>query len=155
VLNKTIEVPALHRSGREFFIALTISKVQLQGNISFLAFIRDITQHKDNQAQLEQKTMELERSNQQLQEFASIASHDLKEPLRKIALNADIIVSSEKEVLSEKSISNLQKITDAAFRMQKLIDGILSYSSLVRKGINSCAVLRSFYKQRSSIWRAV
>jgi PAS domain S-box-containing protein len=130
VLNKTIEVPALHRNGREFFIALTISKVHLHGVTGFLAFIRDITEQKSNQAQLEQKTLELEHSNLQLQEFASIASHDLKEPLRKIAMNADIIVATEQQGLSERSQTSIQKIRIAAIRMQKLIDGILSYSSL-------------------------
>ena len=129
VLNKTIEVPALHRTGREFFISLTISRIELQGITGFLAFIRDITEQKHNQAQLEQKTRELERSNQQLQDFASIASHDLKEPLRKISMFANMITTSE-ETLSEKARTNLQKIGDAAFRMQQLIDAVLSYSSV-------------------------
>jgi PAS domain S-box-containing protein len=130
VLNKTIEVPALHRSGYEFFIALTISKVHLHGVTSFLAFIRDITEQKHNQAELEQKTLELERSNVQLQEFASIASHDLKEPLRKISVFTDVILTAENTCLSERAKANLQKIMDAAHRMQRLIDGILSYSSI-------------------------
>jgi PAS domain S-box-containing protein len=130
VLNKTIEVPALHRSGHEFFIALTISKVHLHGVTSFLAFIRDITEQKQSQADLEQKTLELERSNVQLQEFASIASHDLKEPLRKISMFTDVILTSESECLSEKAKASLQKIMDASHRMQRLIDGILSYSSI-------------------------
>ena len=134
VLNKTIEVPALHRSGREFFISLTISKVYLYGVTGFLAFIRDITEQKKGQAELEQKTRELERSNQQLKEFAAVASHDLKEPVRKIAITADSIVTSEKECLSKKAESSLQKIKDAAQRMQGLIDGILAYSSLEVEG---------------------
>jgi PAS domain S-box-containing protein len=137
MLNKTIEVPALHRSGREFFISLTISKVYLYGVTGFLAFIRDITEQKKSQAELEQKTKELEqktreleRSNQQLKEFAAVASHDLKEPVRKIAINADSIVTSEKECLSKKAEASLLKIKTAAHRMQGLIDGILAYSSL-------------------------
>jgi PAS domain S-box-containing protein len=141
VLNKTIEVPALHRSGREFFISLTISKVYLYGVTGFLAFIRDITEQKKSQAELEhktkeleQKTRELERSNQQLKEFAAVASHDLKEPVRKIAITADSIVTSEKECLSKKAESSIQKIKDAAQRMQGLIDGILAYSSLEAEG---------------------
>ncbi len=129
VLNKTIEVPALHKNEKEFYISLTISRVELKGTISFLAFIRDITEQKNNQAQLELKTLELERSNQQLQEFASIASHDLKEPLRKIAMFVDVIITKENEALSEATKNNLQKIRDAARRMRQLTEGILSYSS--------------------------
>jgi light-regulated signal transduction histidine kinase (bacteriophytochrome) len=47
--------------------------------------VQDITEHKRIEENLLKKTLELERSNIQLQEFASVASHDLKEPLRKIA----------------------------------------------------------------------
>ncbi len=129
VLNKTIEVPALHQNGKEFYISLTISKVELRGITSFLAFIRDVTEQKSNQAQLEQKTHELERSNQQLHEFASIASHDLKEPLRKISMFVDVILTTEQQALSQSAQTNLQKIADAAGRMRQLTEGILSYSS--------------------------
>jgi PAS domain S-box-containing protein len=146
VLNKTIEVPALHRSGREFFIALTISKIYLNGATGFLAFIRDITEQKKSQAELEQKTRELERSNQQLKEFAAVASHDLKEPLRKIAINADITISAEKECLSQKAKSNLHKIKEAALRMKELIDGILSYSSLEAEGQKQVCSLEALFQ---------
>jgi PAS domain S-box-containing protein len=130
VLNKTIEVPALHRSGKEFFIALTISTIALNGLTNFLAFIRDITEQKQSRAELEQTTLELQRSNQRLQEFASIASHDLKEPLRKIATYADLIITSESGVISDSTRLNLEKITGAATRMRQLTDGILAYSSV-------------------------
>jgi PAS domain S-box-containing protein len=92
--------------------------------------VQDITEHKRIEENLLKKTLELERSNIQLQEFASVASHDLKEPLRKIAMFSNIIVTSEWDVLSEKAKTNLSKITEAAQRMQQLIEGILSYSSV-------------------------
>jgi PAS domain S-box-containing protein len=91
--------------------------------------VQDVTERKRIEETLIKKTQELERSNVQLQEFASIVSHDLKEPLRKITMFSDVIVSTENERLSEKAKSNLQKITDAAQRMTQLIEGILSYSS--------------------------
>lgn len=133
VLNKTIEVPSLHRRGYEFYISLTISKVEVNGVTNFLAFIRDITEQKAKQTQLDQKTLELERSNIQLQEFASIASHDLKEPLRKIVTFVDLVITSEKEALSEKAGIYLHKVMGSAIRMQQLTDGILSYSSIGEK----------------------
>lgn len=74
--------------------------------------------------------VELERSNEQLQEFAAIASHDLKEPLRKIGLFANIIMTSDWDSLPERVKVNLQKISDSAIRMQKLIEGVLSYSAI-------------------------
>lgn len=92
--------------------------------------VQDITERKRIEEALIKKTLELERSNVQLQEFASIASHDLKEPLRKITTFADMIVSAEGNKFSDKTKSNLQKITEATLRMQQLIDGILSYSAV-------------------------
>lgn len=92
--------------------------------------IQDITERKRTEQQLISKTLELERSNVQLQEFAYIASHDLKEPLRKISIFSNFIMASELDVLSEKGKMHFQKITEAIKRMQQLIEGILSYSSL-------------------------
>jgi light-regulated signal transduction histidine kinase (bacteriophytochrome) len=92
--------------------------------------IQDITERKQVEETLIRKTLELERSNIQLQEFASIASHDLKEPLRKISMLADMIIATEEKALSDKGKSNLQKITNAALRMQQLIEAVLSYSSV-------------------------
>lgn len=74
--------------------------------------------------------LELERSNEQLQEFAAIASHDLKEPLRKIGIYSNIIITSEWDSLSETTKVNLQKISEASTRMQKLIEGVLAYSAI-------------------------
>ena len=73
---------------------------------------------------------QLHRSNEQLQEFAAIASHDLKEPLRKIGLFANIIMTTDWDNLPEGAKTNLQKISDSAIRMQKLIEGVLSYSAI-------------------------
>lgn len=99
---------------------------------SMVGTIQDVTLRKRTEEGLLQKTLELERSNVQLQEFAYIASHDLKEPLRKISMFSDIIMSSDWEQLPDRARANVQKISDAAARMQQLIEGILAYSSLSR-----------------------
>lgn len=111
-----------------------------------MAFIRDITEQRNNQAQLQQKTIELERSNTQLKEFASIASHDLKEPLRKIILFSNIITSSS-EPVSAKTQFHLQKIEDAALRMCQLVDGILSYSVVETGGQKERCSLETIFEE--------
>lgn len=98
--------------------------------LSMVGTVQDVTERKRIEDSLFQKTLELERSNVQLREFAYVASHDLKEPLRKIGMFSNIIITTDWDSLSEKTRSSLQKITDAAQRMQQLIEGILSYSSL-------------------------
>jgi signal transduction histidine kinase len=95
--------------------------------------LQDITERKQIEESLLEKTIELEKSNAGLQEFASVASHDLKEPLRKIATFSDLLVASEKDRMSEQGQNHLQKIIDAAIRMRNLIDDILAFSSLSGK----------------------
>lgn len=97
---------------------------------TLIGTVQDVTERKKIETGLIQKAMELERSNEQLQQFAYIASHDLKEPLRKITMFSDLIITSEWDHLSEKTKANLQKIKDTSKRMQQLIEDVLSYSSL-------------------------
>ncbi|GAA4323574.1 sensor histidine kinase [Flaviaesturariibacter amylovorans] len=76
------------------------------------------------------RTEELARSNEDLQRFAHVASHDLKEPLRKISTFSGILSENEKETLTEKGRIYLEKISDASRRMAGMIEGVLTYSTL-------------------------
>lgn len=95
--------------------------------------LQDITERKQIESSLLEKTIELEKSNAGLQEFASVASHDLKEPLRKIATFSDLLIASDKDRMSDQGQSHLQKILEASVRMRNLIDDILAFSSLSGK----------------------
>ena len=130
VLNKTIEVTALKKDDSEFHVALTISSTAQNGRPAFIAFIRDITEQKRNEADLQQKKTELERSNQQLEQFAHIASHDLKEPTRKIALFAEQVQEDTTTILSAKSRHYLERISKSALRLSSMVDGVLAHSTL-------------------------
>jgi signal transduction histidine kinase len=77
-----------------------------------------------------ERTTDLARSNEDLQQFAHVASHDLKEPLRKIATFSNILNSEQKDVLSDKAKVYLQKIETASVRMSQMIEGILTYSTV-------------------------
>ncbi|RYY99223.1 MAG: PAS domain-containing sensor histidine kinase, partial [Chitinophagaceae bacterium] len=91
--------------------------------------VQDISERKKMEAALLRKTLELERSNEELQQFASVASHDLKEPLRKIVLYADLL-EAEAAQLPERGQQQLARIKDSARRMRLLIEDILAWSSL-------------------------
>ncbi len=78
---------------------------------------------------VKQRTEELERSNNDLQQFAHVASHDLKEPLRKIRIFGSRLHELYDEALSEKGQEFLDKILSAADRMTRMVDGILNYST--------------------------
>jgi two-component system, chemotaxis family, CheB/CheR fusion protein len=74
--------------------------------------------------------VQLERSNFDLMQFASVASHDLKEPLRKIQAFGNILQSKIKNKLSEGELNYFSKIISASNRMQSLIDDVLTLSKL-------------------------
>ena len=76
------------------------------------------------------RTKELQRSNEDLQQFAHVASHDLKEPVRKIKTFAGRLEQEGVEHLSAAGKKYLQKIQSAADRMFTMIDGVLTYSTL-------------------------
>ena len=79
--------------------------------------------------QLKQYSAELERSNQELNDFASIASHDLKEPLRKIIMFSDRLQGTL-HVQEPGAVRSLDRIQYAARRMQRYIDDLLKYSRI-------------------------
>jgi signal transduction histidine kinase len=76
---------------------------------------------------------ELSRSNAELEQFASIASHDLQEPLRKVQTFAAQITATESDRLSEQGQDFLRRMSDAAGRMRALIDDLLMFSRVSTK----------------------
>ena len=94
-----------------------------------LAF-EDITERRMAEEALAERTLELERSNRELEQFAAIASHDLQEPLRKIRTYADVLQQRHAVVLDEAVRDYLQRIVSAAGRMQTLIGDLLQLSRI-------------------------
>ena len=86
-----------------------------------------IVQQKATEEKLRSYSDELTRSNQELQDFASIASHDLQEPLRKIITFSDRLTKKTKN-LDEVSCSYIERMQKSTMRMQVLLDDLLSYS---------------------------
>ncbi|HEY0656542.1 MAG TPA: PAS domain-containing protein [Chryseosolibacter sp.] len=82
---------------------------------------------------LAEKNRELERSNNDLEQFAYVASHDLQEPIRKIATYANKLLTRSKESLSEETVVYLERINNSTRRMYELINGLLEYSKLTRQ----------------------
>ncbi|HTM93630.1 MAG TPA: ATP-binding protein [Flavisolibacter sp.] len=82
------------------------------------------------EALVKERTEALENSNRDLQRFAHVVSHDLKEPLRKISMFAERLVMDESNTLSADSKNYLVKIGQSSVRMSHMIDGILAYYSV-------------------------
>ncbi len=81
-----------------------------------------------NEKMLAAKNIELQNQNAELASFSYIASHDLQEPLRKIQTFASRLIQKERSSLSENGKDYFNRITDAAARMQTLIEALLTYS---------------------------
>jgi PAS domain S-box-containing protein len=92
----------------------------------------DITKRQQAEEKLQRTLEDLERSNKELQEFAYIASHDLQEPLRKIANFSEMIVTQYQDRLDEQAERYFGYVIDGAKRMQALINDLLSYSRVGR-----------------------
>lgn len=90
------------------------------------------------QAQLlEQETrqrQELIRSNEELQQFAFVASHDLQEPLRKIKTFGDRLKATYSDALTEQGVDYLERMQNATRRMQALIEDLLTLSRITTRG---------------------
>ena len=84
-------------------------------------------------AELERRARELARSNAELEQFASIASHDLQEPLRKVRTFAARVRETEADSLSERGVDYLRRAEASAERMQQLIEDLLVFSRVATK----------------------
>ncbi len=93
----------------------------------------DITEIKQAREQLVQMNARLQRSNESLDQFASVASHDLQEPLRKIKSFGDVLRDQYGPALGE-GVDLLERMQSAAGRMQTLIRDLLTYSRLAKSG---------------------
>lgn len=100
----------------------------------YVAVRYEITERKLAEEQLRIYTRKLEVSNRELQDFASVAAHDLQEPLRKIQSFADRLKLKARDLLKDENLDYLDRIQSSAERMQRLINDLLSYSRVTIKG---------------------
>jgi two-component system sensor kinase FixL len=128
VIGQRLELPAIRRDGSEFLSELTITRTDTAGEATFTGVLRDITERKKSEAEREQLIRALARSNQELDQFAYVASHDLKAPLRGIANLSQWIEEDLGDKLGGENKEQMELLRGRVHRMEALIDGILQYS---------------------------
>lgn len=127
------EVTGMRKDGTVFPFYLSISEVQLADFKVYTGFVHDITKQKLDEERLRRYAAELERSNRELQDFAYVSSHDLQEPLRKIQAFGDRLLTKEYDNLSEQGKDYVDRMLNAASRMQNLINDLLGFSRVTAK----------------------
>ncbi|MEJ7622394.1 MAG: ATP-binding protein [Pyrinomonadaceae bacterium] len=151
VIDNRLELTAVRSDGSELPVELSVTRIQTGGMPEFTAYLRDITVRKQAERamqaardaleqRVEERTAELnlvnqalKRSNQELEQFASVASHDLQEPLRKIQTFGDRLGTKFGDQLGEQGRAYVDRMNASATRMRSLIDSLLNFSRITTK----------------------
>lgn len=148
IIGTVREVIGLKKDGTEFPIELSVSVLKGYDGFAFSGIVRDITERKKAEADIKEQSIELERSNQELAQFAYITSHDLQEPLRMISSYVELLVEYFQEQgikQTEKSEKYIYYITDATKRMKILIKDVLDYSRLGKGTVTEAVNIKNLF----------
>lgn len=133
VLNKTIEITALHKKGHEFYINLSISNVKVDGEWLFIAFLSDISERKKTEEALilkEAQLLQAKLLEEKKDEFISIASHELKTPLTTIKAYAQLALSICRDNCPDPVQQYIAKVDQYSVRLTALINELLDVSRI-------------------------
>ena len=103
---------------------------QEDSTLGAVVTVKDITDRKQAELQLKKSNRELLQSNQELEQFAYVASHDLREPLRMVISFTQLLAQRYKNQLDDEADTIIGFAVDGAQRMEILIEDLLSYSRL-------------------------
>ena len=134
-LNRRLELSALHRDGQEFPVEVSISPIHLGSHFIFAAFLRDITEQKQAQAQteahhreLESRNQEIEHANKMKSRFLAAMSHELRTPLNAVLGFASLL--QEDSGLTAKQKRWVGHIRNGGNHLLQLINELLDLSKI-------------------------
>jgi PAS domain S-box-containing protein len=125
------DLKAARRNGSEFPVEIGLTPIETAAGKVVLATVLDITARRDAENALSQRAAELERANERLAQFAYVASHDLQEPLRKIAAFSDILEHAISSANHTDIAYANSVMRSSALRARELVDDLLTYSRTI------------------------
>jgi PAS domain S-box-containing protein len=126
-------VNAKRKDGTTFPIELGVNEMFVKNQRMFIGTIRDVSDRYEAEMSIKKYIRQLKRSNEELDEFAYIASHDLKEPLRGLSNNAEFLYEDYEDTLGEDGKRRLDRIQYLCHRLESLVDDLLYFSRLGRQ----------------------
>ncbi|MCM0083177.1 ATP-binding protein [Geomonas sp. Red32] len=125
----------IRKDGSAFMANVIITAIRDQDGalVGFSKVTRDITDRRDADDKLRATLVDLKRSNEELEQFAYIASHDLQEPLRMVSSYTQLLAQRYGDQLDDKAKKFIDYAVDGAVRMQRLINDLLAYSRVSRR----------------------
>ncbi len=123
---------ALCGDGKTITMAIDLRPIETEEGASVLVTMMDKTAELEAQRRITEHAEALSRSNEELDKFAYLASHDLKAPLRGIGQLASIIEEDTRDFMSEESKTDLAMLRNRVFRMEHLLDSLLQYCRVGR-----------------------
>ncbi|TLS75663.1 PAS domain S-box protein [Mariprofundus erugo] len=123
-----------HQASDGHILNMEISASYWPGRQGIIVFVRDITDHVAYDSEREKLIVSLDQSNQELQQFAYVASHDLQEPLRMVSSYVQLIARRYSDKLDQDGQDFIHYAVDGAERMQQLIQDLLLYSRVKSHG---------------------
>ncbi len=122
------------KDGTLFWAEISITALyDTEGNLKgYSKITHDITDRKKAEIELKQKSAELAHSNQELEQFAYVASHDLQEPLRMVTSYVQLLSNRYKDKLDDDANDFIAYAVDGSNRMRILINSLLEYSRVNR-----------------------
>ena len=137
VINRRIEIEALHRDGHELPVELAVSPLATAAGVEFSAFVRDISARKRAEAELARTNRDLAHARDQAEEasraksaFLANMSHELRTPMNSIIGVSEMMLEDARDAGHQQEVARLQRVLRAAQHLLAIINDILDLSKI-------------------------